>query len=145
MDLISEWRKEMWYQWLESGRLIEVTSTAKKHNIKVRTVLTAGLFDELMPYQEDAVHGIGREERISDLINSFRREVASSRGGTWSHDYCEFEVSFRSRSNNADGNIIQLHRTVDKSVTVIAGRLSDDNGNPALVFALKNPKKLPAA
>jgi hypothetical protein len=140
---IQEWHAVKWNVYLEEGKLVEVTRHAKKIGITVKVAITAGLFDELAPFAEEATKGHSLEERLDDMFKAFNINKKFA-----TNNRMEFDVKLRHMIKSKDNVLTPevFKKNADKKITVAAGMLFDDRSNPALVFALiKNPHISPPA
>jgi hypothetical protein len=138
-----EWRAEQWNQWLEEGKIIEITHAAKSIGFTCKVVVTSGLFGDLQPFAEEAVKGHSLESRLGELFDQFKKAQKFA-----TQDHMEFELKFSHMVKDGT-NFLEpetFKKNTDKSLTVIAGKLVDDEGKPALVFIRKDtPKVQPSA
>lgn len=134
-----EWRSAQWNVWLEEGKIIEVTRHGRRVGFSCKIVVTAGLFGELSPFAEEVAHGHTFEERLGELFEQFMKARKFA-----TQDHIEFSLPLRHRVKD-DKNFLDpkmLRNNADKTLTVIAGKLIDDEGQPALVFTMKVPPKI---
>lgn len=134
-----DWRAAQWDVWLEEGKLVEVTRHARKVGFGCKVVVTSGLFGELQPFAEEAVKGHSLDERLGELFTQFIKARKFATG-----DYLEFNLKIRHMVKSDDDPLKpkMFKNNADKSVEVIAGKLIDDTGAPAVVFTMKVPSKV---
>lgn len=136
-----EWRAMQWDTWIEEGKIIEITKFAKRAGFTCKVVVTAGLFGDLQPFQEEMVKGHSIEERVEEMFKQFKSAMKFA-----IEERLEFRIRIHHmvKDDSDPLNPRTLRSSADKVLDIVAGRLIDDEGNPALVFLRKLPPKVHA-
>jgi hypothetical protein len=127
-------RPEVWNEWLESGEMIEMTRYGKVAGITCKIGVTQDLYGEIVPFAEEAVKGISIEERVCEMIMLFVKACKFA-----VKDYLEFEYKISTKILDKTDPLKpkESREIIDKKLTVAAGMMIDDAGEPAILFTLK--------